>query len=262
MARRKLAERRILITGASQGVGSELAKACARLHMHLILVARNRERLELLQPELSTAGAASVVHSAGDIAEKEFREKLLQQLAVKWSALDILVNNAGISAHGDFSDGSEATLRRIMEVNFFAATELTRELLQLLRKGNDPAIVNIGSVLGLRGIPYNSEYCASKFALRGWTEALRVELGREGVDVLLVSPGTIETNFFDHLIAKSKRMPWGKQKGIAPQQVARQIIRALERRQTEIFPNWRGRLLVTANRLIPGVVDRVMRKLG
>ena len=122
--------------------------------------------------------------------------------------------------------------------------------------------MNIGSILGHRGLPLNSEYSASKFALRGWSEALRAELAGEGVDVLLVSPGTIETEFFDHLVAKRADLPWGKAKGIPAAAVAEQTVRALERGGREIFPNWRGRALVLANRLAPGMVDRVMARLG
>ncbi len=170
----------------------------------------------------------------------------------------MLVNNAGTSAHGRFADSDEATLRQVMEVNFFAATELTRLALSLLRLGRRPAIVNIGSILGHRGVPLNSEYAASKFALRGWSESLRAELAAESIDVLLVSPGTTDTEFFDHLVAKRADLPWANSKGIPAAVVAEQTVRALERGRREIFPNWRGRALVIANRLFPGLVDRVM----
>ena len=149
-----------------------------------------------------------------------------------------------------------------MELNFFAVTELTRLALPLLRDGCDPLIVNISSILGHRAIPHQSEYCASKFALRGWSEALRAELHGLGIGLLLVSPGTTETEFFDHLLEKQSTTPWGKQQGISPEAVAKQIVRAIERRNREIFPNWRGRLLVWANRCCPGLVDRVMNRYG
>ena len=136
-----------------------------------------------------------------------------------WGGLDVLINNAGVSAHGRFADSDEPTLRRVMEVNFFAAAELTRLALPLLhvqnpnRRSQNPipaAIVNIGSIIGHRGLPLNSEYAASKFALRGWSESLRAELAADGVDVLLVSPGTTDTEFFDHLLAKRARPALGQ----------------------------------------------------
>jgi len=190
------------------------------------------------------------------------RGQLVQRIRNDWGALDLLVNNAGISAHGRFEGSSSEVLRKIMEVNFFAAAELARETLPLLKSGEDPLLVNMGSILGHRGVPFNSEYCASKFALRGWSEAIRPELARDGIDVLLVSPGTTDTEFFEHLIAKGEKLPWGEQKGLPAEKAAAQIIRAVERRRPEIFPNWRGRFLGLLNRLSPRLVDRIMKRYG
>ncbi len=262
MARRVLENRRILLTGASRGVGRELAIQFAKRHARLMLVARGSEVLQSVVAELVSFGAASAEAFVGDVTDPVFRAALIEQIRRDWQGLDVLVNNAGVSAHGHFNAHDAATLRQIMEVNFYAPTELTRLALPLLAEGKDSVIVNLGSILGHRGMPYNSEYSASKFALRGWSEALRAELRVRGIDVLLVSPGTIDTEFFDHLLAKSDSLPWGKQKGISPAAVARQIVRAIELRRTEIYPNWRGRLLVAVNRWAPRLVDRVMNRFG
>jgi short-subunit dehydrogenase len=262
MARRVLENRRILLTGASRGVGRELAREFARRHAQLLLVARSGDPLQSLVPELLSLGARSAAAFVGDVTDSDFRATVIGKIHKSWQGLDVLVNNAGVSAHGHFDAHDEAVLRQIMEVNFYAPTELTRLSLPLLAEGDDPVIVNIGSILGHRGMPHNSEYSASKFALRGWTEALRTELYGRGIDVLLVSPGTIDSEFFDHLLAKSDWIPWGKQKGISPSAAARQIVRAIELRRTEIYPNWRGRLLVAVNRWAPRLVDRVMNRFG
>lgn len=261
MARRTLEGRRVLITGASSGIGRELALALARRRTRILLSARRAELLSKVRAECERVGVAPE-YLAGDVTDGDHRNALLQRAADSWGGLDVLVNNAGVSAHGRFADGDDPTLRRIMEVNFFAAAELTRYALPMLRRGVQPAIVNIGSILGHRAAPMNSEYAASKFALRGWSEALRAELAGEGIDVLLVSPGSTETEFFDHLLAKHGDLPWGKAKAIPAAVVAEQTVRALERGRREIFPNWRGRALVMANRLFPGVVDRAMIRLG
>ncbi len=262
MGRRVIADRHILITGASSGIGASLAREMARYRPHLLLVARSQQSLDELATELKTLGAASVQAYVADVADSKSRAAIGQHIAQAWGSLDLLVNNAGISAHGRFEDNSEQTLRQIMEVNFFAATELSRLAIPLLRQGQDPMIVNVGSILGHRGIPFNSEYCASKFALRGWSEAVRPELRRDGIDLLLVSPGTTDTEFFEHLISKEGQLPWGKAKGISPEQVAKQIVRGIDRNRREIFPNWRGRLFVMFNRLFPRLVDRLMRRYG
>jgi short-subunit dehydrogenase len=255
--RRSLAESRIVITGASSGIGRELALALARRGARLLLSARRVELLASLADECRRFGA-QVEFLAGDVTDGTYRAGLIDRAAISFSGLDVLVNNAGVSAHGPFAESDEATLRRILEVNFFAAVELTRAALPLLAAGRRPAIVNVGSILGHRGVPLNSEYAASKFALRGWSEALRVELAPRGIDVLVVSPGTTETEFFEHLIAKHGELPWGKAKAISATAVAEQTVRALERGRREIFPNWRGHALVVANRLFPGLVERAM----
>lgn len=276
MARRLLDGRRILLTGASSGIGRELALALARRGAQLLLTARRGEELRTLADACAKAGGAAEF-VPGDVTDPEVRSALVARALELWGELDVLVNNAGVSAHGRFADGDEATLRRVMEVNFFAATELTRLSIPLLRRplnkvrtssdatgktGTASAIVNIGSIIGHRGLPLNSEYSASKFALRGWSEAIRPELANEGIEVLLVSPGTTETEFFEHLVVKREKLPWGDASGIPAAVVAEQTVRALERGRREIFPNWRGRAMVVANRLFPGLVDRAITNLA
>jgi short-subunit dehydrogenase len=253
MPRRSLADGRVLLTGASSGIGRELALALARRGARLLLTARRDDLLESLCQECLQAGGQAE-RLAGDVAEPACRDALRQWIAEQWGALDVLVNNAGVSAHGLFEDASESTLRRIMEVNFFAATELARLVLPLLVRGREPAIVNMGSIVGHRGLPMNSQYAASKFALRGWTESVRAELAGR-VDVLLVSPGTTDTAFFEHLLERRGALPWRQAKAVSAASVAEQTVRALERGRREIFPNWLGRALVTSNRLFPGIVD-------
>ena len=262
MGQRSLHDRRVIITGASSGVGRALAREMARLGPRLLLTARREGPLRELVADVEKSGAASAETVVGDVTDPQVRSRIVEHVLNQWGGLDVLVNNAGVSAHGRFADGDESTLRRVMEVNFFATAELTRLLAPLLRAGQDPLIVNVASILGHRAIPHNSEYCASKFALRGWSESLRAELSRDRIGVLVVSPGTIDTEFFDHLIADQADTPWATQKGISPEAVARQIVRAIRRRRHEIYPNWRGRFLGMINRLFPRFVDRVMNRYG
>lgn len=267
MDRRTLSQCRILLTGASSGIGRALAQELARRGSRLLLVARRREMLEVLAAELAAVADTEpsgrpVIVQAGDVTDPAVRQAAIDAAKQTWGGLDMLINCAGVSAHGRFATSSEEILRQIMELNFFAAAELTRLALPLLGAGRDPLVVNIGSVLGHRGVPHNSEYSASKFALRGWSESLRTELHSQGIGVLLVSPGMTETEFFEHLLEKQAPTPWGKQQGITPEAVAAQVVRAIERRRREIFPNWRGRLLVWASCCCPALVDRLLRRYG
>ena len=162
---------------------------------------RRQSRLEQLREQLRARGVE--VHCVtGDIAHEATRDELLDQVSRLWGALDVLINNAGVGAVGPFAAADPQRLRQIMEVNFFAPAELTRHALPLLRCGERPIVVNIGSILGHCAVPGKSEYCASKFALHGWNDALGCELLREGIDVLLVSPSTTRSEFFDHLLER------------------------------------------------------------
>ncbi len=258
MGRRKLQDRRILLTGASSGIGRSLALALAPHGVKLLLLARREAPLAELAEQLTKLGAASVEYVVGDVTVASVREQTAAKIHGQWQGLDILINNAGVSAHGRFADSSSEVLRQVMEVNFFAAAELTRRMHPLLAAGEDALLVNMGSILGHRGVPFNNEYCASKFALRGWSESLRPELACDDIELLLVSPGTTDTEFFEHLVAQGEKLPWVKQRGIPPEAVAAQVVRAIERRRREIFPNWRGRALVLLNRALPRLVDRAL----
>jgi short-subunit dehydrogenase len=120
-------------------------------------------------------------------------------------------------------------------------------------------VVNIGSVLGHRGVPDCAEYCASKFALRGLSESLRCELAGQGIDVLLVSPARTATEFFESAI-NPHLTNWPKVRGISPQAVARRTVRAIRRGRREIVPSFTGKLLVWASRLAPSILDWVLAR--
>jgi len=256
-----LKNRRLLLTGASTGIGRDLAMQIAPHGAKLLIIARNEKKLNQLAAKVTSQGS-DCTPLPGDITDPETRTQAIAHIKQHWHNLDLLINNAGISAHGRFEANDEPTLRRIMEVNFFACTELTRLAIPLLEAGQTPMIVNVSSILGHRGIPHNSEYCASKFALRGWSEAIRPELARKKIYLFLVSPGTTETEFFDHLIVNQDSNPWPPQKGIPSAKVAEQILHAIKHRRHEIYPNWRGRALVLLNRFCPRLVDAIIQRYG
>ncbi len=261
MAHRNLQGLRALVTGASSGIGRALAIELARAGVRCVLLARSGDKLDDVREATRTSGTeASVV--VGDVTDPAARQTALELARREFEGLDLLVNNAGISASGDFADGSPEVMREIFAVNFFAAAELTREALPLLRGGKSPMVVNVGSILGHRGIPFTSEYCASKFALTGWSQSLRAELTGEGIDVLLVSPGTTDTGLADHLVEQRVKLPWADMKGVTAERVARAMVRAIEKGKHEIVPNWRGWWMLLAHRVAPRLVDSIMARLA
>jgi short-subunit dehydrogenase len=233
----------------------------ARQGAKLVLNARRRDRLDELAGEVAALGGEAEV-AAGDVTLGDVRRSALGAAQSHFGGLDALVNNAGIGAWGRFDSAAPERLRRIMEVNFFALAELTREALPLLRLGRDPIVINVASILGHRAVPRSSEYCASKFAVRGLSESLRAELAGQGIDVLLVSPGTTESEFVGSLIEKQGEMAWPEQPGVPAALVAVKTVRAMRLGLHEIIPNRRGRLLVWLNRLFPRILDRWMERYG
>ncbi|HVC94252.1 MAG TPA: SDR family oxidoreductase [Pirellulales bacterium] len=261
MSKRSIRGSRVLITGASSGIGRALALDLARRGAKLVLNARRRDRLDELAAEITALGAEAEP-AAGDVTRAEVRRAALDAAQSRFGGLDALVNNAGIGAWGRFDEAAPDRLRRIMEVNFFALVEMTREALPLLRRGRTGLVINVASILGHRGIPRSSEYCASKFAVRGFSESLRAELASQGIDVLVVSPGTTESEFVAGLIERTGEMAWPEQPAVPAAAVAAQTVRAMRLGLREIIPNRRGRLLVLLNRLAPRLLDRWMERYG
>jgi short-subunit dehydrogenase len=259
MARRCLRGSRILITGASQGIGRALAEAAARAGARVLAAARSEQQLHDLADRIRAEGGTVQVITA-DITNPEDRRRMVEAALHHFGGLDILVNNAGIGATGHFADVNPDRLRKIMEVNFFGLTETTRIFLPLLRQGVRPAIVNISSIAGKRGIPARSEYSASKFAVQGFSEALRAELDADGIDVLVVCPGLTQTNFSQNMLEQKALVKMDHLRGMTADQVADATLRAISRGRREVCLTLQGRLLVFVCRFFPRLADRIARR--
>jgi short-subunit dehydrogenase len=256
MARRQLAGLRLLVTGASQGIGKALAEAAARRGAKVLAVARNAALLDAMKQRLASDGL-SIETLIADVTSHEDRQRMVMVTHDRFGGLDVLINNAGIGATGHFVEASPDRLRRIMEVNFFGLTETTRAFLPLLRQGRTPAIVNISSIAGLRGIPARSEYSASKFAIEGFSEALRAELAKWDIDVIVICPGLTRTNFSENMIERKALMQVDHMRGMTAEAVADATLTALERGQVRKVLTLQGRLLAFVSRFFPRLADRI-----
>jgi short-subunit dehydrogenase len=257
--RRRLLGLRILITGASQGIGRALALAAARRGARVLAAARSDDLLAELAREARAAGGALETVRA-DVTCPDDRRRMAEAAVRCYGGLDVLVNNAGIGATGHFADVSPDRLRAIMEVNFFGLTETTRVCLPLLRQGRNPAVVNVSSIAGKRGLPARSEYSASKFAVQGFSEALRAELAKDGIDVLVVCPGLTRTNFSRNMIEQKALLQFDHLRGMTAEAVADAVLRSLERGRADVTLTWQGRLLVWVARFLPRLADRIARR--
>lgn len=263
MSRRTLQGKRIVVTGASSGIGWQLATQLASQGASILATARRHDRLERLKAEIGNA--CHIV--TGDITEVATHQAILQTAQTQLGGIDLLVNNAGIGAMGRFEDASEDRMRHIFEVNFFAVVDLTRAALPMLKQGVDPMIVNMSSVLAHRAAPLKSEYSASKFALHGFSDALRAELARVHdqepiIDVLLVSPSTTDSEFFDAAIEDDTGKNWKSRGAMSPEIVARKTIKAIKKGQHEIVLTLGGNFLVWIDRLFPGLANRMLARFG
>jgi short-subunit dehydrogenase len=256
---RTLSNRRILITGASRGIGRSLAQQAARAGATLAIAARSSALLQELADSL-TAEGANVTAIPADITSDGDRRRILATVVERLGGLDVLINNAGVASFGHFSSSSEEVLRQVMEVNFFAPAELIRSAVGVLARGEQPAIVNIASMCGRRGLPAWPEYSASKFALCALTEALRGEMVRFGIDVLLILPGLTHTEMGSHLLRKAGRMKIDFADGMSADRVAARILKALQRNRTETVIGQEARWLLLVNRLLPRLVDRLLAR--
>ncbi len=259
MSRRTLQNSRAIVTGASSGIGHALALELARAGARLVVSARRADRLAHLAQAI-TAHGGEVRSVVGDVTEPATREQIVDTAHSAYGGLDVLVNNAGMGAFGRFEQADAQRLRRVMEVNFFALAEMTRLALPLLKQGNQPLIVNISSVLGHRALPQCLEYCASKFAVQGLSESLRVELRPLGIDVLVVCPGTTQTEFFTQSLDAENKPDWPQHFAVTAEYVARKTVQAMQAGRREIMPFAWGKLMVWINRLAPALLDRYLAR--
>jgi short-subunit dehydrogenase len=261
LARRRIEGLRAIVTGASSGIGRDLAAGLARQGARVLVTARRGERLDELVAKVEKSGGVAAAWP-GDITSAGHRQRLIEEVIGRWGGLDLLVNCAGVGAMGRFDEASPKRLRTVFEVNFFSAAELIRLALPVLRSGQRPMIVNVSSVLGHRAVPLKSEYCASKFALHGFSDALRAELAGDGIDLLLVSPSTTDSEFFDSAVEDKDGRDWKGRRPMATERVAEVAIQAIRLGRNEVILSSGGKLLVWLDRLSPPLVNRLMARFG
>jgi short-subunit dehydrogenase len=246
--RRDLRGRVVLVTGASRGIGRRAAERLAKRGAILALTARSADELTKLAGELKALGAEADCFP-GDLTNSDDRERIVSQTVERFGRLDVLINCAGVCSFGEFSTSSEEIVRKVLEVNFFAPTELIRmaaphltRSFETARDGWRPAIVNVASICGRWGIPSMSEHCASKHAFVGLTEALRAEFQRFGIDVLLVLPGLVRSDDLNkHLLRNEGKIHLNFEGAQPSDEVADSVIRSLEKNRTEAavgFASW------------------------
>lgn len=241
-----------LVTGAGSGLGRALAVELAARGVHrLFLVGRGADALEATRRQLADPRLGMAL--VADLTAPAQVERLIQSIGLFTPQLDLLVNNAGMVAAGRFETQGEDAWRQMLELNLIAPMRLTRGLLPLLRRSTQARVANVGSMLGDIGFPHFAVYSATKFGLRGWSEALRRELRADGIGVTYCGPRGLRTPAAEGFSAHAQAF------GMAldpPQDVARRIVSAIARNARDVYPSGPERLFLMIQRLLPGLVDR------
>jgi short-subunit dehydrogenase len=253
----------VILTGATEGIGRALALRLAGQQASLVLAARNAERLEDLARQCRTLGAEALPVPT-DLGEEAQCAALVTTGLERFGAIDVLINNAGATMWSRLDELSDVgVLERLMRVNYLGAAWLTRRALPAL-KASRGRIVAVSSLAGLAGVPTRTGYAASKHAMIGFFDSLRVELRPHGVSVTMVAPDFVVSE-----IHRRASGPDGLALGESPMQESRImtadecaaiILRATERRRRLVFTSSRGRLLRWLQLIAPAFVDRLAEK--
>jgi len=261
---RSIVQQVIVITGASSGIGRATALAAARRGARLVLAARGVEALDGARREAEAFGA-DVIAVPTDVSDYAAVEALGAAAVARFGRIDTWVNNAGVSVYGEFVDVDPAEFRGVIDVNVMGVAHGSRvALLQMRGQDGGGTIVNIASGLGDRSVPLQSAYSASKHAVVGFDEALRVELQHGGVPVRVttIKPASIDTPFFRHARAKTGVEPSPVPPVYDPDLVAAAILHAATHPVRELSVGGAGAALSSLEKISPRLVDLQLRLVG
>jgi short-subunit dehydrogenase len=247
----------VVITGASSGIGRAAAIEMARRGANVVIGARRMEPLEATAAACRAHGVTALA-IATDVTKPEECRRLIEAAG----RVDVLVNNAGFAVFDAIADAKLDELRELMDTNYFGAVHCTQAVLPQMLERGEGTIVNVASITGIMGFARMGGYCATKFALIGFTEALRDEVLARGVRVALVCPGTTETEFF--VKAERGMMPGASRLMLAvkPERVARAICNAAEDgRYRRILPLLAA-IYMRMKELFPRLAHLLMRRVS
>ena len=252
-----LESQRILITGASGGIGQALCTRLARHNSRLCILDRNQDGSERLSAELKKL-PVDVLAVQADITRAEDRERAINKMTQAWGGIDILINLAGVMDFARFDEEDPGIIQRILQVNVEAPMQLTRTALpQMVERGHG-RIVNVGSMFGSIGFPCFAAYSASKFAMRGFSQALRRELNGSGVGVTYVSPRAVKTPFNPPIVHRMAEL--GMMHMDEPSWVAQKIVSAIVKEKDEAYMGFPESVFARINAILPGIVSRSITK--
>jgi short-subunit dehydrogenase len=245
----------VLITGASSGIGRASAIQFAKKGATIILVSRRKEKLDQVDKDLKKFNVSTLVCEC-DVSDKFQVKKISKTILEKYESVDILVNNAGFAIHGSVSNLTIEEIESQMATNYFGMVYCIKNFLPSMIKKKSGHIVNVASVAGSFGLPGIASYCASKFAMLGFSEGLKHELKGTGVGVTVVSPIMVRTNFFDH--SSFENMPKYSPTSLSAETVANAILKAADSPRLEIIVPSVVRVAVWLKNTFPYLINPIL----
>jgi short-subunit dehydrogenase len=257
----KMMNKNILLTGATGGIGQAFSHLLFSSGANLVLVGRNEEKLAQLKNELMALNPQaqnSVVTFVVDILQQAQRDHLIEQLASLPFEINLLINNAGVSQFKLFEQASESEINNIITTNTIAPMQLTQALLPLLKQCDSAQIINIGSTYGSIGFPGYTAYCASKFALRGFSQTLSRELADTNVRVKYLSPRATQTTLNSRQVDELNTALNSAVDSV--ETVAKELLYLIIESNEERYIGWPEKLFVRINQLFPSLVSKSIIK--
>jgi len=257
-------ERVAIVTGASSGIGEATAIALGRAGYAVALAARRRDKLAEVAARCEAAAGRSGCFPVmpTDVAKQQEVEALIRQTVDRFGRVDVLVNSAGFGVTARVHETTDRDMRDIFDANFFGVFYGCKAVAPVMMRQRSGHIFNVSSVIGRRGCPFNGAYSATKFAVCGLTEAMRVEMIPYNVRVTSVCPGLVDTEFFRHVRGGTtlNRTSYARIRGLMPaEKVARKIVSAVGKNKPELVFSAAGRLLVFISARWPRLADRIMK---
>ncbi|MCF8258770.1 MAG: SDR family oxidoreductase [Flavobacteriales bacterium] len=250
----------VIVTGGSSGIGRACAIRFGAAGARVVISARQADRLKMVETEM--LGKGMEVHTVvGDVSNEDDCVRLINETLNRFGRIDVLINNAGISMRAMFHGIDLKVIRQLMEVNFFGTVYCTRYAMRDLLKSKG-TVVGISSIAGFQGLPGRTGYSASKFAMQGFLDALRVENLNTGLHVMTVCPGYTESNIRQAALTADGtaqgESPREEEKMMTSEEVAEHIFQGVVKRKREVVLTTQGKLAFYLRKFFPSLVDRLV----
>ncbi|PLX11606.1 MAG: short chain dehydrogenase, partial [Marinilabiliales bacterium] len=252
----------VIITGGSSGIGKALALKYAEQGSKVLIGARNIKALEDVANEVAQSGG-KISYLQCDVSDESDCKNLILKAVDTYGGIDILINNAGVSMRAAFSDLDLNVLKRLMDINFWGTVYCSKHALPYLLKSKG-SLVGVSSIAGLKGLPGRTGYSASKFAMNGFMETLRIENLKKGLHVLMAFPGFTASNIRNTALAadgsQQGESPRDEDKMMSAEEVAQHIYNAVSKRKNRLILTTQGKLTFLLNKIVPNFLDKLVYK--